>query len=461
MMKNIENLLLQSALAAFAVAVSASFCQADTIVLDPDGSGNSPNVNLNTFQFGAGNSLDRAALPYTVGTNFQLLFHGQLNSIVNSAGAQITPLGLNASGAVGAVTPYEITIVGSVTESVTNVNANLPARVLYRLATTQASASFVEIYFDGNQNANPLQGTGYNDGTIILRGVPVPAQPNLGMLGLTNPQPGATSFDSFVTNDYPGIISVAAVGGTKLSVMVTGINPAFFVAPGQGDAGRQVHVGDIISLDLSQATPFDKVDPSHRFAAVANTTGGAGPSPSATPAVGTVNGNNGTDLQAQTLIAASIRAASPTPTPVSTPTPTPSATPTVTPTPTSTPSPTVSPAAPRVAISANKTQVREGNDVVITFTFRGSTTHSAITVNYSVGGTATLNTDFTLSGTPDHVIIPANAASASITLHANTDSVNEPNGETAKLLVEPGSGYEVPTQVDAKRVSILILDPGR
>ena len=28
------------------------------------------------------------------------------------------------------------------------------------------------------------------------------------------------------------------------------------------------------------------------------------------------------------------------------------------------------------------------------------------------------------------------------------------------IVVEPGTGYDVPAQIDAKRVSILILDPG-
>jgi hypothetical protein len=103
--------------------------------------------------------------------------------------------------------------------------------------------------------------------------------------------------------------------------------------------------------------------------------------------------------------------------------------------------------------------VREGNDAIITFEARGATSHPAITVNYSVGGTALLNTDYTLSGTPGTVVIPANTASTSIILHANTDAVREPNGEAAKIIVEPGSGYDVPAQLDAKRVSVLILDP--
>jgi hypothetical protein len=71
-----------------------------------------------------------------------------------------------------------------------------------------------------------------------------------------------------------------------------------------------------------------------------------------------------------------------------------------------------------------------------------------------------LNTDYTLTGTPGQVTIPANVASATITLHSLTDTVKEPNGEAAKIFVAPGTGYLVPSQLDAKRASVFIKDPG-
>jgi hypothetical protein len=104
--------------------------------------------------------------------------------------------------------------------------------------------------------------------------------------------------------------------------------------------------------------------------------------------------------------------------------------------------------------------MHEGADAIITFQFKGPLNHGPITVNYSTGGNATLNTDYTLTGTPGMVVIPANGTSATITMHAVSDNVKEGNGEAAKIFVEPGSGYEVPNQQDAMRVSILILDPG-
>ena len=196
--------------------------RADTIVFDPDAAGNSPEVNFDTFQFGAGNSLFSGALPFTQGNTFQLLFQAQLNSVVTETGLQVVPLGLNSTSFNGAVAPYEITVVGSVTETVTNVNQT-PERALFRLTSTQAPESFVELYYDANQNADPLQGTGYNDGTLILRGSPLPSNADVGSFSQTNPQPSPVpTFDSFVVNNYvtagPGgsdITSVSGMGGTK------------------------------------------------------------------------------------------------------------------------------------------------------------------------------------------------------------------------------------------------------
>ena len=124
--------------------------------------------------------------------------------------------------------------------------------------------------------------------------------------------------------------------------------------------------------------------------------------------------------------------------------------------PTPTPSPTPTPG-PAILIGADRTQVREGHDAVITFTV-AAFGHPAMTVNYSTLGSATLNTDYTLTGIPGQVVIPLNQPSASITLHALTDTVKETNGENARIAVVAGSGYSVsPSPGD--KIGITILDP--
>jgi hypothetical protein len=110
-----------------------------------------------------------------------------------------------------------------------------------------------------------------------------------------------------------------------------------------------------------------------------------------------------------------------------------------------------------VIISATPNPIVEGNDSVVTFTVKPAT-HPSLTVHYSTSGNATLNTDYTLTGTPGMVAIPANAASASITLHAIADTVSEPNGEGARITVVAGTGYQVPAQPDAQKVLVVITD---
>ena len=454
---------LQLVVAVFFGAAIPNSVRADTILFDPDGSGGSSAFDINYFQFGAGNSLAQGAVPFTVGNIFQLLFHAQLNSVVTTTGAQMTPLGLNSS--------YEVTLVGSVTERVVAVNAGPPERVTFQLANNQAAESFVELYYDPTPDADPLQGAGYSDGVLILQGRVPAISPDVGTFALTDPQPSRLpNFDLFGNNDYltagtggVNITSVVGTGSTRLNIVIDYINPDFF--PATEGSATAVKQNDTLILEISQATPFDGVNPSRTFTAFHNTSTDATPTPSptatpgpsATPRVGSINGTNGPDFQAESLIGASITAGTPTPTPGPsiTPTPTPSVTPTVTPT--ATPTATPVPTGPKVIVQASRTQLREGSDSTITFSTNQSV-HPDIPIFYSVSGTATLNVDYTLSQTSGQVVIPANQSSASILLHSIPDSVSEPNGEAAKILLQPHSGYQVPANNDANRVVILILD---
>jgi hypothetical protein len=334
----------------------------------------------------------------------------------------------------------------SATETVAKAQANF-AR--FELSAAQSPGSFVEVYYDPNQNANALAGTGYNDGMLILRAIPAAAVANAGVFSQANPQPtGTINLDNFGTNDFatagPGgtnIQSVLGVAATKVAAVVTYVNSSFFVTPAQGDLGRQVAIGDVISFDLGQAVPFDTNQPSRLFVGTPNAGTSSGPAANVTPALGGTNGVSGPDIQFQTNAAGTIFpfSATPTPTPTPTVTPTPSPTTTPSPTPSVTPTPGSSPV---VSVTSDKSQLREGHDAVITFAVSPAT-HGPITVAYSTLGTASLNTDYTLSGTPGQVVIGLNQSSVSIDLHALTDAVKEGNGETARVVIAPGSGYAV------------------
>jgi hypothetical protein len=82
--------------------------------------------------------------------------------------------------------------------------------------------------------------------------------------------------------------------------------------------------------------------------------------------------------------------------------------------------------------------VEGGTDGVLQFT--RSDTSGSLTVNYTVGGTATPGTDYTaLGGT---VTFASGASTANVSVHALHDGVIDP-GETVVATVASGSGYDI------------------
>ena len=75
----------------------------------------------------------------------------------------------------------------------------------------------------------------------------------------------------------------------------------------------------------------------------------------------------------------------------------------------------------------------------VTVTRTGDTTN-ALTVNFTVGGTATAGTDYGAIGTS--VLIPGGASSETITITPIADTLNE-GSETVILTLASGSGYSV------------------
>jgi hypothetical protein len=96
---------------------------------------------------------------------------------------------------------------------------------------------------------------------------------------------------------------------------------------------------------------------------------------------------------------------------------------------------------PTVTVVATDASASEAgsNPGVFTIT-RTGTTASALTVNYTLGGTASNGTDYNTLGTA--VTIPAGAASATVTVIPNTDSINE-NTETVVLTLTANASYTV------------------
>jgi hypothetical protein len=140
----------------------------------------------------------------------------------------------------------------------------------------------------------------------------------------------------------------------------------------------------------------------------------------------------------------------------------PASTPTLTRTSTSIPAPTRTPAfsPPRISISVSPTKINEGGDA--TFTVSASTINpfQATTVHYSIRGKAQYGTDYTLSGIFAQVDIPTGASSASVVLHALTDSVMEKKPEKATIKLSKAAAYRLPSGKKAKAtVSIANVQP--
>ena len=103
---------------------------------------------------------------------------------------------------------------------------------------------------------------------------------------------------------------------------------------------------------------------------------------------------------------------------------------------------------PRITLAISPDSVREDGTANLIYTFaRTGPTTSALAVNYTVAGTATLGIDYTgIAATPatKTVIFAANAATATVIVDPTTDVEIEPD-ETVALTLAAGSGYSIGT----------------
>jgi len=252
--------------------------RADLVSFDPDGPGGVAGpYTISGFDWFVGNALAEDVVPVAVGQTFQLYYQAALTSLLDANNNPFTPTGLNSS--------YEITVVASITQVITGIAGNT---VNFAVAPGQNN-SFLEIW-QGPVNRSTLNGTGFNDGTLILTSVPV-ANPGLdtGNYSLAldsggNPQVGL--FDQFGADNYGGQQSVLGTGsqrGIQFIVPSGGVNGQYFLTP----------VLELL-FDTSNITPFDGTNPSRQFVGLPN--GGA---PNIVPVLGAINGLSGPDFQFQ------------------------------------------------------------------------------------------------------------------------------------------------------------------
>ena len=113
-----------------------------------------------------------------------------------------------------------------------------------------------------------------------------------------------------------------------------------------------------------------------------------------------------------------------------------------------TPDGNIAPSLPSITLGLASTSVAEDGTANLVYTFtRSGSTSAALSVNYSVGGTATLGSDYSgisTAGTTKAVTFAAGSATASVTVDPTADTTVETN-ETVALTLAAGSGYTIGT----------------
>jgi hypothetical protein len=112
-------------------------------------------------------------------------------------------------------------------------------------------------------------------------------------------------------------------------------------------------------------------------------------------------------------------------------------------------------AATPVTIAAAPTQVNPGGVAIYTVTTSRVNPNRPTKVNYTMGGTATWGTDYTLSGTSGQVVIAAGASSGSVTLRALSNNSSTGN-HVATMTVQSGTRYTVSS---SNQASVTIVYP--
>jgi uncharacterized repeat protein (TIGR02543 family) len=122
-------------------------------------------------------------------------------------------------------------------------------------------------------------------------------------------------------------------------------------------------------------------------------------------------------------------------------------------------------ALPQVSVSITDASASEaGQDAGVWTLNRTGNTNGAVTVNFSLSGTATATNDYTISHTGS-VTFAAGQTSVVVTLTPVDDAVYDELAETAVLTLESGSGYEIGTAAgtitiadnDVSDLQILII----
>lgn len=294
---------------ALACTLSAPVFATDTIMFDPDGTGEAANgtLNVGSFDWAPGSTLSVDTIPTAAGDDVVSYSHASLGILVNENGIGIAPSGLN--------TNFEITFVAGFTETIDSVETSPTVLVsdggdgigggndIYTFSQTitlveagTQTVNFFEIYYDdfsaGSQN-NPLAGTGYRDGQLILSAELVSLSGNFtadftfvdvdNSGGFNAGDILQTSLlDQFGADQWGGQQTISGEGSTQLVADVTFQDYDFFIS------NVSALVQDLF-FNTSNILPFAQTNPSMQFDGSV-----------IIPDIGAINGFSGPDILFQT-----------------------------------------------------------------------------------------------------------------------------------------------------------------
>ena len=218
---------------------------ASTILFDTNGAAAGGVISVNTFDWLPDNALAQGSITtggIITNTPFNVFAQGKLGSFVMPGNVAVTP------------TVGEFTFIASFQEQATLGGA--------AAAFTVLPGGSIRIFFDPSTNSNQLAGTGYDDGTLILRGVV--AGGTGAFSDVTRLAPSIfpnVPIDDFGTNDYPGVLTHQGNGSNTLNVDVTFADPNFFLTPVSNLAVDANDTGNL-------AAPFNQANPAARVGTV-------------------------------------------------------------------------------------------------------------------------------------------------------------------------------------------------
>jgi hypothetical protein len=111
-------------------------------------------------------------------------------------------------------------------------------------------------------------------------------------------------------------------------------------------------------------------------------------------------------------------------------------------------------------VSVNSPNINGGQNATFTISLSTAKPSQPITINYTMGGSATIGTDYTLAdqwgtnlGQSGSITIPSGASSAVVTLNSIANSLSIPS-VTATITIGTGSGYKLSKTAKSATVTI-------